>query len=304
MVETTRSNTELRKDVDALKESCERTEKTLEELHTMMATMFTNQNHQPVHGGLGHSNENGGESPMNRGAPWTSRYQIPTKVSRVDFPQFNGEDLREGKALRWHQMFMKGRLTREVPNWEEYIRALNDRFGPLVHDDPMSKLVNLKQVGNVQQYLDKFDEIVNCMDLVDHYALSCFLGGLKGEISVNKFATVTYKLQLPADAKIHPTCHVSQLKKKVGNAPCSSDLPVMFTSHGFLVLEPETVLDKRVVPRNNKPITQWLMKWFNAPIEESTWEFLHDLRIKFPHFEDKDFLEGKVVDIGQIEGKT
>ncbi|KAG8380554.1 hypothetical protein BUALT_Bualt06G0027700 [Buddleja alternifolia] len=82
-------------------------------------------------------------------------------------------------------MFMKGRLTREVPNWEVYIRALNDRFGALVYDDPMSELVNLKQVGTVQHYLDKFDEIVNCMDSPDHYALSCFLGGLKVEISVN-----------------------------------------------------------------------------------------------------------------------
>ncbi|KAG8381885.1 hypothetical protein BUALT_Bualt05G0019300 [Buddleja alternifolia] len=209
MVETTRSNTELRKDVDALKESCDRTEKTLEELRTMVATMFANQNQHSVHEGLGHLGENGGASPMNRDVG----YQIPSKVSKVDFPHFNGEDLRawlykceqffevddtpsnakvklaavylEGKALQWHQMFMKGRLTREVPNWEEYIRALNDRFGALVYDDPMSELVNLKQVGNVQQYLDKFDEIVNCMDLPDHYALSCFLGGLKGEISVN-----------------------------------------------------------------------------------------------------------------------
>ncbi|KAG8384286.1 hypothetical protein BUALT_Bualt04G0102600 [Buddleja alternifolia] len=215
MVETTRSNTELRKDVDALKESCERTEKTIEDMRNMLAKLIEHQNQPPpnVNGGLGLSGDVG-ESPGIR-APhsWGSGYQIPTKVSRVEFPHFNGEDLRgwltkceqffevddtpptakvkldaihlEGKALQWHQMFMKGRLTRQVPNWEEYIRALSDRFGQLVYDDPMSELVNLKQVGNVQHYLDKFDEIVNCLELPDQYALSCFLGGLKSEISVN-----------------------------------------------------------------------------------------------------------------------
>ncbi|KAG8364726.1 hypothetical protein BUALT_Bualt18G0028700 [Buddleja alternifolia] len=35
----------------------------------------------------------------------------------------------EGKALQWHQIFMKARLARELPNSEEYVRALSDRFG-------------------------------------------------------------------------------------------------------------------------------------------------------------------------------
>ncbi|KAG8372925.1 hypothetical protein BUALT_Bualt12G0117700 [Buddleja alternifolia] len=429
MVETTRNNTELRKDVDALKESCERTEKTLEEMRSMMASMFANQYQHTVHGGLGHFGENGGESPLNHGASWTPGYQIPSKVSRVDFPHFNGEDLRgwlykceqcfevddtpsnakvklvvvhlEGKALQWHQMFMKSRLTREVPNWEEYIRALNDRFGALVYDDPMLELVNLKQVGTIQQYLDKFDEIVNCMDLPDHYALSCFLGGLKGEISVNvrmfrpkslqeaisleklqeqaisitqkrpplfpksipfppksqpnnaeatspifslQGNTIQDKLQLQnlleefgdlfeepttvpphrdQDNKIilkegtylislrpyrYPARQKDEIEKmdafkwsgdaetaflELKNAMTRATVLAMpdFNEEFIIkadasgrVLEPEKILDRRVVNRNNRSATQWLIKWFNAPIEESTWEFLHDLRIKFPHF--------------------
>ncbi|KAG8374128.1 hypothetical protein BUALT_Bualt11G0098700 [Buddleja alternifolia] len=136
MVETTRSNAELRKDVDALKDS-------LDELKSMMASVIAHQNQQNLGASVGHSGENGGDLNGLRGG---GGYQIPTK--------------------------------------EEYIRALNDRFGALVYDDPMSELVNLKQVGNIQNYLDRFDEIVNCLDLPDHYVLSCFLGGLKREISV------------------------------------------------------------------------------------------------------------------------
>ncbi|KAG8373941.1 hypothetical protein BUALT_Bualt11G0077500 [Buddleja alternifolia] len=119
---------ELRKDVDGLKMSSERTEKTLEELRTMIINLTANvQNNSPdIH--------------------------IPTKCSRVEFPRFHGEDLRgwvycceqffevdempsdakvklaavhlEGKDLQWHQIFMKGRLTRVLPNWEDKRRQL------------------------------------------------------------------------------------------------------------------------------------------------------------------------------------
>lgn len=46
------------------------------------------------------------------------------------------------------------------------------------------QLVSLRQVGSVQKYLDKFDELHNSVDLPDAHALSCFLAGLKIEISV------------------------------------------------------------------------------------------------------------------------
>ncbi|KAG8382513.1 hypothetical protein BUALT_Bualt05G0085100 [Buddleja alternifolia] len=117
MVETTHNDTELRKDVDALKESCQRTEKTIEDMRNMLAKLIENQQHSPPH--------------VNDG------FRLSGDV---------------------------------VPNWE-YIKALNDRFGQLVYDDPMSEVVNLKQVGNVQYYLDKFDELVNCLELPDQYAL-------------------------------------------------------------------------------------------------------------------------------------
>ncbi|KAG8377514.1 hypothetical protein BUALT_Bualt08G0040900 [Buddleja alternifolia] len=195
MVETTRSNTELRKDVDALKETCEQTEKTIEDMRNMLAKLIMNQQPlpPPVNGGLLFFGDVGESLGTRAPHSWASGYQIPTKLWRVEFLYFNGDDLRgwlykceqffevddtspttkvklavvhlEGRALQWHQMFMKGRLTREVPNWEEYIQALNDRT--LVYDDPMSELVNLKQVGNFQHYLDKFDEVVNCLELLD-----------------------------------------------------------------------------------------------------------------------------------------
>ncbi|KAI3457160.1 hypothetical protein Pfo_013823 [Paulownia fortunei] len=116
-----------------------------------------------------------------RGNGWNQYYQLPTKFSRVEFPKFNREDLRgwtpskakvklvvvhlEERALQWHQMYIKSRLTREMPNWEEYVRALNDRFDSLLYKDSMSELVNLKQT--------------------ESYAISYFLGGIRNEIALH-----------------------------------------------------------------------------------------------------------------------
>ncbi|KAG8367048.1 hypothetical protein BUALT_Bualt16G0031900 [Buddleja alternifolia] len=360
MVKTTRSNSELRKEVDTRHES-------IDELKSLMATFFEVDETPPL---------------------------SKVKLASVYL---------EGKVLQCHQMYMKGRLTREIPNWEEYIRALTDRFGALVYDDPMSELVNLKQVGKIQQYLNRLDEIVNCLDLPDQYALSGFLGSLKNELSddsevdedkeggrkltesnismhaitgIHDFKTMRvtgvtkrkpihilidiggthnfidliaakrlgYKLEpmtpfvvsIDDGNKIHSSflcrsftwkmqgvkftadlmtiplggCDMvlgiqwlitfgdinwnfSQLKmdfmtenkkKKKGTAPTSDNVPVMLTNHGYLVMEPETVLERRIVQRHGRPATQWLVKQFNYPVEDSTWEFLHELRQPFPSF--------------------
>ncbi|KAG8368991.1 hypothetical protein BUALT_Bualt15G0103800 [Buddleja alternifolia] len=146
MVETTRSNSELRKEVDTLRES-------IDELKSLMATVIQNQNQQNAANGGVHSGEIGGDSIRGGG------YQIPTKVSRVEFPHFNGDDLR-GWLYKCEQFFE-------------------------VDETPPVAKVKVAAVGSIQQYLDRFDEIVNCLELPDAYALSCFLGGLRSEISVN-----------------------------------------------------------------------------------------------------------------------
>ena len=140
-------------------------------------------------------------------------YQIPSRLSRVDFPRFNGVDFRgwlykseqffevdetpsyvkvkiaamnlEGKALQWHQIFMKSRLTREAPSWEEYVKELSSRFGDSLYDDPMGELKSLKQTGSVQEYHDLFEELLNRVDLPEDYATSCFISGLKPDIQLS-----------------------------------------------------------------------------------------------------------------------
>ncbi|KAG8380804.1 hypothetical protein BUALT_Bualt06G0054600 [Buddleja alternifolia] len=71
----------------------------------------------------------------------------------------------EGKTLQWHQVYTKSKLTRELRMWEKYIRVLQDRFGSLLYEDPMSELMNLTQTSLVKEYLERFDELLNNEDL-------------------------------------------------------------------------------------------------------------------------------------------
>ncbi|KAG8379598.1 hypothetical protein BUALT_Bualt07G0105500 [Buddleja alternifolia] len=196
MVETTRSNTELRKDVDSLKESCERIEKTIEDMRNMLPKLIENQQHPllNVNGRLGLFRDIG-ESPGTRALhSWGSGYEIQPKVSRVEFSHFNGEDLR-GWLYKCEQFF-------EIDDTPPTAKV---KF-VVVH---LEELVNLKQVANVQHYFDKF---VNCLELPDQYAFNCFFGGLKSEISVNvrmfrpkslQEAISLAKLQEQADSVSH-----------------------------------------------------------------------------------------------------
>ncbi|TXG72195.1 hypothetical protein EZV62_000774 [Acer yangbiense] len=88
----------------------------------------------------------------------------------------------EGKALQWHQMYVKNRMTRDPPGWEEYVKALNIRFGVNVFEDPMADLMNLKQLGTLQDYMDKFDLALSRVSLTEEYTISCFISGLRVEL--------------------------------------------------------------------------------------------------------------------------
>ncbi|XP_059281039.1 uncharacterized protein LOC132034681 [Lycium ferocissimum] len=72
---------------------------------------------------------------------------------------------------------------------------------------------------------------------------------------------VAYTLALPRGSKIHPTFHVSQLKKKIGSHLASTTLPEVHSDSGHILLTPAAILDRRLAQRRGKAITQVLVKW-------------------------------------------
>lgn len=108
-----------------------------------------------------------------------------------------------------------------------------------------------------------------------------------------RIGQVAYKLKLPDDAKIHPTFHVSQLKKTIGEVKESLPLPTQLSSEGEMLVEPAKVVSKRVNLESGQK--EVLIKWRGLPSHECTWEWVSAITKRFPHFdlEDKVNFEGE-----------
>lgn len=99
-----------------------------------------------------------------------------------------------------------------------------------------------------------------------------------------KVGTVAYTLQLSTESRIHPTFHVSQLKRHVGKQPVQSTLPL--EGHdGMIPKEPIRILNCRMVKRDNQVVTEVLVEWVNTFPKDATWEVLHELQQWYPAFD-------------------
>ncbi|KAJ0745438.1 putative nucleotidyltransferase, Ribonuclease H [Helianthus annuus] len=133
------------------------------------------------------------------------------RLTKVEFPKFNGDDVEgwlykcehffsiddtpekykvryaavhlEGRALQWHQGFMKstGKQIGDV-TWDEYTRNASTRFAATLIEDAMGALKALTQTGELEDYCDEFDLLLNKVTLPDEYTISLFIEGLKPEI--------------------------------------------------------------------------------------------------------------------------
>jgi hypothetical protein len=101
---------------------------------------------------------------------------------------------------------------------------------------------------------------------------------------LEKIGTASYKLQLPANADIHPVLHVSQLKKHLGPKIVPQANLLMVTPEGYIKVAPVAVLDTRALPRGDVIITQCQVQWENLQPEQATWEDKMFITSSFPEF--------------------
>jgi hypothetical protein len=101
---------------------------------------------------------------------------------------------------------------------------------------------------------------------------------------LQKIGKVAYKLLLPDDCNIHLVFHVSQLKRHIGPKVIpQADLPLT-DADGNIKMSLEKLLDRRMIPRNNAPVVQWLIKWLNLLEMATTWEDMDFMRRVFSDF--------------------
>ena len=100
-----------------------------------------------------------------------------------------------------------------------------------------------------------------------------------------KVGPVDYRLQLPADAKIHRVFHVSQLKKDVGSFPPLPPLPIFLDDTLHLCVEPEAVLGVRPSSTSPQSLPDVLIKWQGLPAHhDGSWESSVMIKTQFPAF--------------------
>lgn len=100
---------------------------------------------------------------------------------------------------------------------------------------------------------------------------------------IAKVGHVAYTLKLPEGARIHPTFHVSLLKK----CPDPSVAPVHppdSISEATGIKLPEVILDRRMSQRKGKAVTEVLVRWKHSNTEEDSWEEWSDIQSRFPEF--------------------
>lgn len=101
---------------------------------------------------------------------------------------------------------------------------------------------------------------------------------------LEKVGKVAYKLLLPEGCQLHLVFHVSQLKKHIGSTAVPSPELPLIDDKGNIKVAPMTILERRLIPRNNEPVVQWLIHWTNLPVSEATWEDTDFIRKVFPSF--------------------
>ena len=169
-----------------------------------------------------------------------------TKYSKLECPSFEGVNFRgwllkieqffeadqtkeadkvrvvmmhlHGKALQWHQRFVKKHGALSEVSWNQYITEMRSRFSDNELSDPMLELVSLKHSGVVEEFYEEFESLLNLLQLPEDYALSVFISNLKPEISksVRLFQpkTLTHALML-----------AKQLEAMMFNLPKKSYIP-------------------------------------------------------------------------------
>ncbi|XP_016452563.1 uncharacterized protein LOC107777095 [Nicotiana tabacum] len=101
---------------------------------------------------------------------------------------------------------------------------------------------------------------------------------------LQRIGSVAYRLELPPRSQIHHVFHVSQLKKRVGPDIIPQQQPPICDGDGCILVQPVTILQRKMVKVNNGVGVKVLVQWANLKAEDATWKYWGYLKSKFPEF--------------------
>lgn len=96
---------------------------------------------------------------------------------------------------------------------------------------------------------------------------------------LTRVGSLSYRLELPEKAQVHPVFHVSQLRRAI---PPYSQVSQTLPSSSDAMAVPVSVKEKRWRRKGNDMVEQGLVSWTGTFADSPTWEDLVDLRARFP----------------------
>ena len=87
---------------------------------------------------------------------------------------------------------------------------------------------------------------------------------------LQKICTMAYKLELPTASWVHLVFHVSCLKEVIGDKFLVQTILPELDKEGKIILELEAVTEARTRQLQNRSISEYLIKWKNLSIKDST----------------------------------
>jgi hypothetical protein len=106
---------------------------------------------------------------------------------------------------------------------------------------------------------------------------------------LRRIGSVAYELDLPPSSRIHHVFHVSQLKLKLGSSHSAAPIMPHVDEQGIIQPEPEEVLLRCTRPKNNRVVTELLIRWAGQSPDDATWEDYYALKNAYPYLEGKLF---------------
>lgn len=101
---------------------------------------------------------------------------------------------------------------------------------------------------------------------------------------IEMIGRVAYRVQLPAEAKIHNVFYISQLKKKIGEQTVTVTWCEFLAEKDEDVRAPVAILEHQLVKRGNRAGVKLLMQWSDSSREEATIGYYKALQKQFPEF--------------------
>jgi ElaB/YqjD/DUF883 family membrane-anchored ribosome-binding protein len=219
--------------------------KTLADNSKMMA--INSKNIEEINNVLSQSGKNVGENSIPKNKDKTvHNSSISPKLTKLDFPRYNGEDDStswicrveqffefqrtenhekilmvayhlEGEAQMWYQLICEGE---KILTWEFLKVALHIRYGPTVYEDHFGNLTMLQQSGTMKEYQMQFEQLLSrVVRMSQPHQLGCFISGLKGTLKTKVQASRPNSLTMAIGVAMLYEAHNLSMK----NSPIYED---------------------------------------------------------------------------------